>query len=141
MKIISWNIYIPHDKSKEVEFDIIHGETTISWIGYPDLEDGGEIYEGKISFDSFMKNNYFKNKQFQFLIDNSTKTLVDSSKSFPNLHYCMHTVKSNVCWDDDHNMYTCYEFGVLGMGWNESMIKFMSNKIQYIKNKIMKSEN
>lgn len=139
MKITSWNIFIPHDKSKDVEFDIIHGEAKSYWCGIYNIEDGGEIYEGKISFESFMKNDYFKNKQFQFLIDNSEKTHFE--KNNKELHYCMHTVKSNICWDENHNKYTCYKFGVLGMGWNEGMIKFMSNKIQYVKKKIIKNKN
>ena len=132
MKIISWNIYIPRDKSKEVEFDIVYGVPSSSWLGIDGIEDG-DLYEGKISFESFMKNDYFKNKQFQFLIDNSTKTHIEN-RHFSNLHYLMGKVRNYPYYcDENHSAYTCYEFGVLGTRWNEDMIKDMSKRIAYIK--------
>jgi hypothetical protein len=137
MKIASWNIYIPHDKSKQVEFDIVYGEPESSWLGIHTIEDG-YLYNGKISFESFMKNDYLKNKQFQFLIDNSTKIHVEHR--WHDLHYLMSKVCSHYYFcDENQSAYTCYEFGVLGMGWNEDMFKLMSKKIAYIKKKILES--
>lgn len=141
MKIISWNLYIPRDKSKEVEFDIIHGEPESSWCGITAIEDG-DLYVGKISFESFMKNDYPKNKQFQFLIDNSTKTHIGLKDRRPPLHSFMSKVQSTYHFcDENQTAYTHYAFGDLGLKWNEAMIKFMSKKIQYLKKKIMESEN
>lgn len=148
MKLASWNIYIPRDKSKEVEFDIVYGEPESSWCGITAIEDG-DLYVGKISFESFMKNDYPKNKQFQFLIDNSTKTHVvnmcsthiglKDRRPWP-LHSFMSKVQTTYHFcDENQTAYTHYAFGDLGLKWNEATIKFMSSKIQYIKKKIMEA--